>query len=139
MHRIVSFVIAFSIVSTPALAEVLIMKCGPGKSLYKYESSFLGLSDAKILELHNGVWRRYCNSIAEHSQDFLLSQAGYKSLDLLVDGKSANCQARHAKTKNKPFGYILDFEVMRRTHYYTSSYTGRRESTTWTCTKVTPQ
>ena len=106
MHRIVSFVIAFSIVSTPALAEVLIMKCGPGKSLYKYESSFLGLSDAKILELHNGVWRRYCNSIAEHSQDFLLSQAGYKSLDLLVDGKSATFQARHAKTKNKPFSYI---------------------------------
>ena len=134
MLRIVSFVVALSMVSTPALARVLIMKCGPGEALFKYESSFFGLSDAKIFEFKNGLWRPYCDSIAEFARERGLSKTGYTSVDLFVDGKSANCQARHREYQNKPFGITLNFEVLRRTTYFTNG-----GSTTYRCTKVTPQ
>ena len=67
MLRIVSFVIALSMVTTPALAEELFMNCTTGflkglgskGILYKYSNPWIGAAD--IYTRYDGEWVEWCD------------------------------------------------------------------------------
>ena len=70
MLRIVSFVIALSMVTTPALAEEIIMKCpkyiGGGHYIYKYSNPPIGSREVYYRE--DGGWRKYRMDGIEHGK-----------------------------------------------------------------------
>ena len=128
MLRIVSFVIALSMVTTPALAETLIIKCpwvptdstGP---VYKYESSFFGLGAGKFSRFYKGTWRPFCGDKAMTNEDFAFRPGELKDLILEVNGKTAKCTKVLQKSDGsiKRYGHYVSFDVFQRGYVEGSS------------------
>ena len=100
MFRIVSFVIALSVVSAPALAEEIIMKCENG-GIYKYSSSFIW--GAKVEERNGGRWLEWCRANSSDENAYLE-----------VADQGAACNKRPNKNVFRPYieNATLDFLAM---------------------------
>ena len=109
MVRIVSFVLALSVVSTPAVAEEIKMSChtsidkslGLGPTVFKYTNPFFG--SRKITVRYKGKWVRWCSPEAGYDKDWEYS--------VKVTDRYGVCRTKAGKYRHVTH---LDFEAVRR-------------------------
>ena len=116
MLRIVSFVLALSMVSTPALAEEIIMKCprlfDSNYNFFKYSNPLIGSREVYYRE--NGGWKKLC-----------------KDGDRDVKDRGSTCKAV-SQIGDRKFTdwHVLDFVVLTKKMTMTTTRGGQVIDTT---------